>query len=379
VVHEWGTFTSMQGSDGATLEGMHHEDEALPAFVRGRAVYGPRDVKMIEKLPEEVTQKMETPVLYFHTSTAQDVAVTVGFPQGVISQWFPDAAGFLPPAGTLTAIAGGEMTWNVRVDPAIPADRAPAVEPGSIWQPSRNVAAAPVQVGDQVERFIFYRGLGRFDLWVRVTSGADGRLTIRNDGYGEVPGAVLLASHGDGTGDVVQVPALGTGASVTVDVPARRCDGIATRARTLLHGLLLATGLHDDEARAMVDTWTHSYFGTPGLRLLYVVPPTWTDVLLPLAIQPPPDAVVRTLVGRIEILTPGAEEAAVAQVREMYQQAQTALSFPALPTEDRFLEARIRRALQLLDDPDLIGFADGLLMQLDLQIVVPPPGWPQPL
>ena len=33
VVHEWGTFTSMQGSDGITLEGLHWEEEALPRFV----------------------------------------------------------------------------------------------------------------------------------------------------------------------------------------------------------------------------------------------------------------------------------------------------------------------------------------------------------
>ena len=25
-VHEWGTFTSMQGSDGIVLEGLHHEE-----------------------------------------------------------------------------------------------------------------------------------------------------------------------------------------------------------------------------------------------------------------------------------------------------------------------------------------------------------------
>ncbi len=32
-VHEWGTFTFMQGSNGVGLEGLHHEEEALPHFV----------------------------------------------------------------------------------------------------------------------------------------------------------------------------------------------------------------------------------------------------------------------------------------------------------------------------------------------------------
>ncbi len=36
VAHEWGTFTSMQGSDGVTLEGLQHEEEGLPDFVYSR-------------------------------------------------------------------------------------------------------------------------------------------------------------------------------------------------------------------------------------------------------------------------------------------------------------------------------------------------------
>ena len=36
VVHEWGTFLSVQGSDGATLGGMVDSEEALPRFVMER-------------------------------------------------------------------------------------------------------------------------------------------------------------------------------------------------------------------------------------------------------------------------------------------------------------------------------------------------------
>ena len=36
VVHEWGTFLSMNGSDGLALDGMYHEEHALPAFVHSR-------------------------------------------------------------------------------------------------------------------------------------------------------------------------------------------------------------------------------------------------------------------------------------------------------------------------------------------------------
>ena len=64
TVHEWGTFTSMQGPDGVWLEGLHHEEEALPAFVHTmgntegevRRTKGGVDVV-------RVTRKMETPVI----------------------------------------------------------------------------------------------------------------------------------------------------------------------------------------------------------------------------------------------------------------------------------------------------------------------------
>jgi hypothetical protein len=36
-IHEWGTFLSVQGSDGATLGGMVDPEENLPRFVRERA------------------------------------------------------------------------------------------------------------------------------------------------------------------------------------------------------------------------------------------------------------------------------------------------------------------------------------------------------
>ena len=42
IVHEWGTFLSMQGSDGMSLEGMYHEEHALPEFVHARSRDGLR-------------------------------------------------------------------------------------------------------------------------------------------------------------------------------------------------------------------------------------------------------------------------------------------------------------------------------------------------
>jgi hypothetical protein len=47
----------------------------------------------------------------------------------------------------------------------------------------------------------------------------------------------------------------------------------------------------------------------PGLRLLYILPRTEADQVLPLAISPTPDALQRVFVGRIEILLDTEEQA----------------------------------------------------------------------
>src|SRR5690349_7153293 len=65
TVHEWGTFTSVQSSLGKQMQGLHHTDELLPSFVHARDVLA-RSEKGFEELPEPVTQKLETPVLYFY-------------------------------------------------------------------------------------------------------------------------------------------------------------------------------------------------------------------------------------------------------------------------------------------------------------------------
>jgi hypothetical protein len=225
VAHEWGTFTSVQGTDGVSLEGLHHEDEPLPPFVHGRCTAMPSCLhpgqKSIEAIPEGVTQKLETPVIYFYTEQAQQVAVEVDFPEGVISQWFPAAAAFQPPLGEMTAIAGGSMQWLVAVDPALDPEAAPWVPEHDIWAPSRRTQAAPLAVGGETEGFIFYRGVGRFELPVRVTTAATGALRVANEGDLALPGAFLMRTDGE-LGGIVALGALAAGQHLEV---ARAGDG----------------------------------------------------------------------------------------------------------------------------------------------------------
>lgn len=103
----------------------------------------------------------------------------------------------------------------------------------------------------------------------------------------------------------------------------------------------------------MVDTWERSYFRTLGLRLLYIVPRPWTEKLLPIEISPAPDELVRTLVGRVEILHADEEQALLEKVRAGFESGD-ALTLSEL---GRFAEPRLRRVLQMIDgESDLAAY-----------------------
>ena len=81
VVHEWGTFTSISGTDSQTLEWTPYRRNGaeLPGFVYG-GKYNARG-----------TVRMETPVIYFYTPKELTCTVKVSFPQGEITEYLPDA------------------------------------------------------------------------------------------------------------------------------------------------------------------------------------------------------------------------------------------------------------------------------------------------
>jgi hypothetical protein len=369
TVQEWGTYTSVEASDGHPLGGVHHVDEALPPWVHSRN-WTRRDAYFFESLPEEPLQQLETPVLYFWSTEKTAVRVDVRFPEGVVGEWYPDASAFAPAVGGCTEIAGGSMRWDVTVDPDLTPATFAQVDPANIWAPSRRVAATPVRFATpsgahEDEQFIFYRGLGRFDPPVHVVAGGDGQLRIGNASADEVAAAFLL--HVDGqAARIVALGALAAGETRVAPIPAASdgLDAFVAQAHALLHDALVASGLADDVARAMVDTWTRSWFKNQGLRVLYLAPRRWTDGYLPIAITPAPAQMARTLVGRVEIITPAEEAALVSSLR---QHAAAGAPFD-LSTLGRFAEPRLRRALELLTDPtDDRAYAQALLDQAHAQ------------
>lgn len=320
IVHEWGTFTSVVGSDGRPLPGLEVEEEHLPNFVHSFAGFAPAN-KGWNRPVHGVTIKMETPVLYFYSPTALSARVDVGFNGGSISQWYPERVGgeTLPPAPLLFNARGepmdapapvdfaaghrGRAVWRVAVLPPNAPDPVSAPRDWETRQwprarvPGANLVRGP---GGEVEGFIFYRGLGNFRLPLEVKSVADGTLTLQNRGADDLPFVwVYEKPRLPNASARSWYGRLKPGAPTTV-------SGLATadRAEAAFQNALVAAGLTVDEAKALRATWQESYFDHPGLRVFWLVPRALTDAVLPIAIEPEPTRLERVLVGRTEVLTP---------------------------------------------------------------------------
>jgi len=308
VLHEWGTFTTLTGSDGVLLEGLSYDDHQLPDFVyqRSRSPAG----------FDGVHCKMETPVLYFYSDRARELRVKLGFQQGILTQWYPQVRELYPPAGPgAPVLRGGLLDWGIIsvLAPGQGLGDLPLVGPAGNWEHARAVDANVIlrrTPENQYERFLFYRGLGSFSLPLNAWTDQEGRLILSNAETEPLAGAVVLARAGRSL-RAKRLDALTHGRPAVVapdELPPIELPALmALTAR-----LLVEQGLYPKEAEAMVNTWRQSYFESDGLRVLYPLPRAQTDWLLPLSVSPPPRESVRVLVGRMDVLTPRAEQEALA-------------------------------------------------------------------
>jgi hypothetical protein len=156
----------------------------------------------------------------------------------------------------------------------------------------------------------------------------------------------------NGRGVYRYVPALSPGATLTGVIPSlAEAKPLGQFARDIANEMarqLTFSGLFAKEARAMVNTWTTSYFRTEGIRVLYVLPQTWTDAFIPMTVAPPPKEIVRVMVGRLELLSPDRERQAEAAIRSLADPDSTrrAEAFAYLREQGRYVEPVIRRVLK---------------------------------
>ena len=306
TVHEWGTFTAIAGKDGRAIE---WSPLGLPRVTASPDL--PQFVEHFDsvnfKLGLRGTIRMETPVLYFYSPRDVTVSARVSFSKGLITEWYPHADRVLPGGAAADTILSrlptdGSIAWNhIVVSPNLAAEF-PSEAQSNRYYAARETGSSPVRVqtsaGEQHEKFLFYRGVSasRLPISAKLTSG--GTLVVKSLSVDEIPNAILFERRGERVGYRL-TGAITDATSVDPPVLNGRVDSLFGD----LEEILVSEGLYGDEAHAMVEAWKDSWF-EEGSRLIYIVPRSFVDNILPLTIDPAPGQIVRVFVGRLEIVTP---------------------------------------------------------------------------
>ncbi len=348
VIHEWGTFTSLQNEKGEALGGINTDDEPVPPFVHSldasmianspgkgeqaaeRVVGGGKGI-FFNTLHPDITMRLETPVIYFYDRRPTDdiltpltVDLSVTFHGGYLSQFYPDAVSSSVKlmADNFTYVAVNQETTH-RLDwPGLMIGGkgdGPKTE-DKVWLSPRKVASANVtsRGGEgESEKFVFYRGVGHLDGPIKVVETSDRSAMIVGNVVGQqlnirttVDKLWLVDIAADSrvamrTLDPVPLVEGRNGLPKAVKLSFEPADYSVENLKKLRNSMrdgLITGGLFADEADAMLDTWEASYFKSPGLRLFYLVPREWTDQKLPMKVSQPVD-ITRVMVGRIELIS----------------------------------------------------------------------------
>jgi hypothetical protein len=396
VAHEWGTFTSVQGADGIQMEWNPLVTSELPGFVHDTKKPLPDTRRYLTgfggKEAFRSLQRMETPVIYFYSDRERVVDVTVRFPQGLVTEWYPQVTDIGPSAvqarralvkldemvgrtglqpdfnfaslDTGQGIADSRIRWSdVAILPAregaAASRRLPLDGSGSHYYAARETDAAMLRVDSlaggqpavEHERFLFYRGIGNFPTPLAVKPGpGEESLELHNTGAEDLEDLfVLYVRHGQGK--FIELKRLAAGGSERVRLaPSKDTEplaGLGPRLSQRMADALTRQGLFAREATAMVETWRDSWFEEQGVRVLYTLSRAWTDRILPLTIEPSPRSLVRVMVGRAEVITPGMEAELAKQVTRYGKADEASRSEVVEATRQlglgRFLEPAMRR------------------------------------
>ncbi len=204
---------------------------------------------------------------------------------------------------------------------------------------------------------------------MRAEASGGGTLSLRGDatlGDG-VRHVFVLRVEGE-RGAYMYLPGLKPGQQASGVIPsmgtARPLPEFTPIIADDLAARLVESGLYAKEARAMVNTWKTSYFQGDGIRVLFVLPRSWTDAFIPMRIAPWPRETVRVMVGRLELLSPDHERRAEDAVRDLASGDLEAScrAFAFLRDQGRYVEPIVRRVAATTRDENVRTLCRRLLL-----------------
>ncbi|HUG18794.1 MAG TPA: hypothetical protein VMM56_07430, partial [Planctomycetaceae bacterium] len=216
-------------------------------------------------------------------------------------------------------------------------------------------------------KFLFYRGIGNFDLMLRLQAKGNDRFVVRNLSSEPVHSLILLERTNEGKMRFAVHELLDGKQQQELQLP--ETDMSQNDLEKEIEVALVSAGLFRKEALAMIATWRSSWFGETGTRMFYLLPEMQTERLLPLSIQPVPEESVRVMVGRLEIMTPDREQKlegllkaqANLQPEQIDPKSELGVELAAL---GRFAEPALSRIVSSSKEPEVKRVAEKLIERL---------------
>ncbi len=406
IVHEWGTFTTFSGSDGVFLDfqPLAASQSDLPDYVLDRGSFSKGILPVLSKSRLRGRVRMETPVTYFYSDRIRTVRVSVDFPEGLLTEFYPPVREMLPAIDEANIFGNGELigksslNWGA-VDIIPASELVPRVTDANQQQSlsanlvesliphaaneqhyasARETDSAIVHVRNPentksyFEKFLFYRGVGKFQLPI-TTRFVDNQAIVSNDADLPITSCILIDVHGNQIRAAI-IDRVDAGQSVQFSgLKPFTQDQLAEAVQECL----VKECLYRKEATSMVETWKQSWFTENGTRVLYMLPSPTTDELLPLHITPSPQTTLRVLVGRMEVMSPQSEQAMIGAVSQSIDArhahntrqrlAKTNIAYPIPASIDQFgrmAEPALTRVMTLTSDAKIRHEAATLLTQI---------------
>ena len=318
--HEWGTFTTLHKGIGG--QGLPWYQTAkpnvfnaqgfpignvsdLPGFVHGNVGF---------KLGLRQTARMETPVIYFYSDKRQTIDLSVAYPEGQTTEFYPKMKGswnqwkgleIIPPS------EAGDLIKSLPVDPKLPDNHyyeARAVPDAAIVRMQFPTEPDEKPRPDEWERFLFYRGMGTFETGLTPFLASDGKLSVSSRSREFEFKHVWMLKTTRGGIRWEKLPEIGKYDRSRPNRVERNLNSLSNDSVDALKSSMIAAledaGLTHAEAAAMVATWDSQWYEEPGQRVFSIVPQNAIDQKLPLTITPKPAEVVRVFVHRQELLSP---------------------------------------------------------------------------
>src|SRR5207248_8725738 len=150
--------------------------------------------------------------IYFYSSRELNAHVRVTFPQGLITEWYPQAkyevdqksgsdgsmrllAANLRGMDTSLRNLAGAIEWrDIKVQPGI-APTFPVESGPNRYYAARATDAAPITIAGQSEKFLFYRGVGHFSVPLSARVSVDGKIAVENRSQRRVPSVIFFENH----------------------------------------------------------------------------------------------------------------------------------------------------------------------------------------